>query len=311
VRLAASVLVLAWLGAGQAHAQDNPPAAPEAVSSETAGVAVDGTAAVPSEVASEPTPAASDAPDAGDAGGEGEASGSSLEEGTPDPAIDDLNRKLLGDEPVVPDTPSVRQVEEMELPETPGWIWPVGLTVLALLVGLRWQLNRTVEAPSRLRVVQRMMLGRDGNLAVVEVGESGDRRRLLVGYGGGAPRLVAELDVPDTDTEPPVQSPGTASKRWQQALKRALPGGWDAAAGPEAADPTGPDARLRPRASLIAEVLAERDTPQAASSAPDEDRSRTPTAADPSAPAGPAVVEASDTSEDDDSETYTFRGLIG
>ena len=196
----------------------------------------------------------------------------------------------------------------MDLPETPGWIWPVGLTLLALLIGLRWQLNRGTEAPSRLRVVQRVMLGRDGNLAVVEVGEEGDRRRLLVGYGGGAPRLVAELDVPDTAAAAPSVGGTAAAQGWQHALRRALSGGVAPTA--ETTD-TEAEPRLQPRTSLIAEVLAERDTGEAAPSAPAAiaggDNSDVLAGESSASP----VVEAPEKGEDGaPTETYTFRGLI-
>jgi flagellar biogenesis protein FliO len=297
----ASVLVLAvgWLGAGAALAQD-PSAPSEGASPESV------------EVPAEPPPADSPSASADAPAGSTAGAGASA----PDPIIEELNRKLLSDAPALPDTSAAsRRVEEMNLPETPGWLWPTGLLLLALLVGLRWQLNRTEDAPSRLKVVQRVMLGRDGNLAVVEVGEGADRRRLLVGYGGGAPRLVAELDAPNEASAEVAVASNTAARRWQQALQRVLPNGTaSTTAGTDpTADRTNGEARLKPRTSLIAEVLAERD--------PRDDATSTVVVADgpvepPTSPIGretdPAVVSDPETGEDGaPKETYTFRGLIG
>ena len=317
-----SVLLFAWVGAGQALAQEPSAGAP--------------VGADPAEQEQEQAPSAgvseaSAAPEGGEgteasvAKAEGnEASGEqtsvsgtsadggvSVAESTGDATLEALNRKLLGDKPDIADAPPSRRMEEMDLPETPGWIWPVGLTLLALLVGLRWQLNRGSEAPSRLQVVQRVMLGRDGNLAVVEVGEEGDRRRLLVGYGGGAPRLVAELDVPDAAGSTPPTGADPSARRWQRALRRALPATGQSSEPSESLQKAS-EARLRPRTSLIAEVLAERDAPEVTQAAASDQSARPgATAKRPDSTTSP-VVEPPEKGEDGDpTDTYTFRGLIG
>jgi hypothetical protein len=230
--------------------------------------------------------------------------------------LDALTKRLLSDAPPAGPKRTPTKVQEMDLPDTPGWIWPVGLTLLALLVALRWQIQRVPGTPSKLRVSQRVILGRDGNLAVVEVGEGSDRRRLLVGYGGGAPRLVAELDVADATPGEEQGDVATAGSRWLRAVGRAqqsVERGAEKAGSERRAS-----AEIRPtlkrRSSLIAEVLAERDATEAASETDDtggvsavvsgptpEIRSSTPSVA-------PA---ADDDDPDAPSETYTFRGLIG
>lgn len=310
--LGALLLVLGWLGAGPALAQDAAqPAAGSPASNE--GEAAPSTDVAPlEEVASDPDLAPStDGSKPSTTDGSSTAGPSKV-----DPSMAELTQRLLGDDPLPAPTETQRKVEAMDLPETPGWIWPVGLTLLALLVGLRWQLNRSPEAPSRLRVTQRVMLGRDGNLAVVEVGEGTDRRRLLVGYGGGAPRLVAELDT--TDAAPPAspRDSGTAARRWQQALQRAT-GRSTPTSGAPARPPAGASGSserpaLRRRASLIAEVLAERDTADTAVPRPDRTElassERRPA---PSAPPSPVVSEDDTGDDDGPSENYTFRGLIG
>lgn len=179
----------------------------------------------------------------------------------------------------------------LNLPETPGWLWGIGLLMVGGLAALRWQVGRGTTEGGRLRVVQRTVLGRDGHLAVVEVGEGDSARRLLVGYGSGAPRLVAELDLPDDPARAAASAtpdPSAASgRRWRQVFARATGEGAEPEASP----------KLRPRTSLIAEVLAEREGEPVESD---------------TAPVAPARQSSLAADEDDDlaSETYTFRGSM-
>ncbi|HCH62974.1 MAG: hypothetical protein CL927_20730 [Deltaproteobacteria bacterium] len=315
MKLLASVLLFAWVGAGEALAQDSSNTEPDLQSAQAeAPQEANRADAADNEQtgSSAPTDPPFTGPSASEEMPEAASGPSPVGEEAAEPenaTLDALNRKLLGDKPDILDAPSARRMEEMDLPETPGWIWPIGLTLLALLIGLRWQLNRGGEAPSRLRVVQRVMLGRDGNLAVVEVGDEGDRRRLLVGYGGGAPRLVAELDVPDAAADTPPSGTDSAARGWQRALRRALPAsGGQAPEGLQGAS----EARLRPRTSLIAEVLAERDAPEVAQGGPSGRTGRSVTVAGQQESVASPVVEPPEKGEDGDpTDTYTFRGLIG
>ena len=158
-------------------------------------------------------------------------------------------QRLLGELPVAPAVPP---------PPLPGGgAWGLGLLVPALLViaGLllwRARLQARLRGPGPgMRLLSRLPLGREGSLLLVEVDDGrGETRRLLLGAGGGAPRLVAELDaagpVAAGDPEPPPapRPPGV----WDRALRRAEVS--------EAGDD--PRRALERRGDLIAEVLAER-----------------------------------------------------
>ncbi len=163
-------------------------------------------------------------------------------------------QRLLGELPPAGSAPST--------PPLPGGgAWGLGLLVPALLVvgGLllwraRLQARLRVPGPG-MRVLSRLALGREGALLLVEVDDGrGESRRLLLGAGGGAPRLVAELDAAgpvaagDAEAAPAARPPGG----WDRALRRAEV--------TEAADD--PRRPLERRGDLIAEVLAERGRPR-------------------------------------------------
>ena len=102
--------------------------------------------------------------------------------------------RLFGEEDAAESAPS--SPPRLPTPQMPLWLWGLlGLMFLALIVSRRALLpGKRGEADEGIRVTSRTSLGREGNLAVVEVGDgTGGRRRLLVGFGSGAPRLVADL----------------------------------------------------------------------------------------------------------------------
>lgn len=80
------------------------------------------------------------------------------------------------------------------------------LLVLALLVlaavGLLFGRRRLVAEPA-LRVVARAGLTQRAGLALVEV----EGRRLLVGYGDGAPRVLAGADLAAPEASDPEVQP--------------------------------------------------------------------------------------------------------
>ncbi|MBL8615284.1 MAG: hypothetical protein JNM72_06730, partial [Deltaproteobacteria bacterium] len=111
------------------------------------------------------------------------------------PARDPLEERLLGPDPGPSEEASPPRVAPSPLP-TPAWAvaLAVGL-IFAFAVGKLIERRRRAVAPAALRVVSTTTLGRDGGLSVVEVKDAdGTLRRLLIGHGGGAPRLVVELD---------------------------------------------------------------------------------------------------------------------
>lgn len=242
------------------------------------------------------------APVAEGAGGEESSPATNRDEPAADSTEVDAEKaavyeRLFGDPSVPVHAGRPAKTAEPDIPEVPGWTWPLGLLLVGTLAYLRWQVGRSPESNGRMRVVQRTMLGKDGHLAVVEVPDGADVRRLLIGYGSGAPRLVAELDMPPVGA--PGNAPATTAGKWERAFARAaevVPSGASSVRRTESAQATPSPVeapteavRLKRRPGLIAEVLAERE--------------------ESSAPAAPAQPD--DTESEVDSETYTFRGLIG
>jgi len=189
---------------------------------------------------------------------------------------------------------------------------------LAVAWGLRARSWSGGGGPA-LRVGARVPLGPGAHLAVVELQDGPRLRRMLVGYGGGSPALVAELADGAAEAGPARGFPELL-----RAARRTAPVG-AAAAPPAAPAPAagGPSAARRPaegaplarRNDLIAEVLAERG-PEArpAPARPSLDRG-TPDrgAPDRGTPDRPPVATAGGDPDDPGppAETYTFRGLIG
>ena len=167
----------------------------------------------------------------------------------------------------------------VEAPTVPGWLWVVGILGGAALLLLRSRSLKALRGPAAIGVLSRSHLGKDGSLAIVEVAEAdGEKRRLLVGFGGGAPRLVADLGRPFPEAEeaglaelagraaqtgpraaagdggrkPAGSEPsrGNAASAWARAVREAGPG----EVPPQAAG----NGRLERRHDLIQEVLAER-----------------------------------------------------
>ena len=215
---------------------------------------------------------------------------------TADPNYD----RLLGDEPPPP-TP-----ESPDAVSLPVWVWPMAGLLVVLVIGGRYlesRRRRSAGPPLELRLVSRLSRGREGQLAVIEVADgAGAYRRLLVGLGGGAPRLVMELDSSTFETAlvanglPPAARARPAEAR--RAAETRAPTPRTPSEAPSAdrpqesraraatARPPAPDSRrpLAVRSDLIQEVLAEREGP----------------------PEGEPPAE-----EQEKPPAYTFRGLLG
>jgi len=171
----------------------------------------------------------------------------------------------------------------IEPPSVPGWLWVVGIVCGLGLLFLRSRSLKSLRGPDAISVVSRSQLGKDGSLAVVEVAEAdGEKRRLLVGFGSGSPRLVADLgrpfpELPVSGPAPLVDRAGALgprpAPRPDAELSGSVPvssgrsnaaGAWARAvrdAGGPAPAPTLTAAqagRLERRHDLIEEVLAER-----------------------------------------------------
>jgi hypothetical protein len=180
----------------------------------------------------------------------------------------------------------------IKAPSVPGWLWVVGILGGIGLLVMRSRSLKALRGPDAISVVSRSQLGKDGSLAVVEVAEAdGEKRRLLVGFGGGAPRLVADLGRPFPELpvlpEPKEAAPLPLVERAETLGPRAVPhsdlvdndggagpsgranaaGAWARAvrdaggpvpAPPAAAPTAAPVGRLDRHRDLIEEVLAER-----------------------------------------------------
>lgn len=104
-------------------------------------------------------------------------------------APDPLEERLLRDAESTAAAPSASGMGNL-------WMWPLGLLGLVGVAGVAYR-NRQVDGTSsEIRVLSRAALNNRASLAVVEVmGADGVNRRMLVGVGGGAPRLVADLST--------------------------------------------------------------------------------------------------------------------
>jgi hypothetical protein len=80
-------------------------------------------------------------------------------------------------------------------PVLPGWIYPAALGFFGLWAATRLRAPQGGDVPTAaMSVVSRTPLGDRSHLLVVDVtGADGERRRLLIGTGTGAPSLVADL----------------------------------------------------------------------------------------------------------------------
>ena len=86
----------------------------------------------------------------------------------------------------------------------PWWLAPLGLFTIGVLLVVRSRVNRHATPVEAIKVISRQSMGKDGSIALIEV-HDGDcrKRRLLVGLGGGAPRLVADVSAWDVAVAAP------------------------------------------------------------------------------------------------------------
>lgn len=105
----------------------------------------------------------------------------------PTPAEEAEFTRLFGDAAADPAVVPVAEPPTASLPIAPPWVWGVLLVAVAGLFYARSRLLKPPASGLNVRVVGRTLLGREGNLAVVEVSDGGRVRRMLVGYGGGRP----------------------------------------------------------------------------------------------------------------------------
>jgi hypothetical protein len=186
------------------------------------------------------------------------------------PPDDPLQERLLGEAAAVPPG-SPHGVSGSEQ----SWTWTLALGMAAVGAGLvyaaRRHLARREQSPSSvLQIVGRAGLGASQLVLVDVAAAHGTRRRLLIGVGGSAPTLVADLgddepeldlaesssSAPASDHEPePVVAP-SQKKAAVRSLYGQLPGLL-----PPPVDAAERAARKRSAMALIDEVTRERQAP--------------------------------------------------
>lgn len=103
------------------------------------------------------------------------------------PSDAELEQRLLA----TTDTPTIVQA-----PSAPWWLWPMGLLGAAGVAGVMMRSRKTSGIPGHISVLSRATLSRSASLAMIEVTDAdGQTRRMLIGVGGGAPRLVSDLSA--------------------------------------------------------------------------------------------------------------------
>lgn len=92
-------------------------------------------------------------------------------------------------------------------PTVPSWIWPLSLLGVGLVAATRLRRSALDAKVGAMRVLDRQVLGDRSTLLVVEVQDSsGEKRRLLIGTGSGAPALVAEVGAVGPVKRPVVEA---------------------------------------------------------------------------------------------------------
>ena len=105
--------------------------------------------------------------------------------------------RLFGAQPVTVQSAQEQSVvEQSSGAALPWWAWPLGLFAMGALFLVRSRMHNNELPAKAIRIVSRQHLGKEGALALIELSDGDARtRRLLVGLGGGAPRLVADVSA--------------------------------------------------------------------------------------------------------------------
>lgn len=110
-------------------------------------------------------------------------------------------------------------------PTIPGWLWPLGLGAIGIVGAIHLKRQIKGARVENVKVLHRTALGDRSALMLVEVADArGERRRLLIGTGTGAPSLVADLgDVKSDDTVASVEAEFEAHVARAEAAVEAAP----------------------------------------------------------------------------------------
>jgi hypothetical protein len=203
-----------------------------------------------------------------------------VEAATPlSPEDEELYSRFFGGEAEEAEAePEAPVVEAARDSAWPWWVWPVGIMSVGVLFFMRGKAREKLLPTHGIRIVSRSALGKEGTLAMIEVADGDHRtRRLLVGFGGGAPRLVADVSAWDVAVAAPAPESAAAPHHTGPDPLQAVPVQVEQAAVPASFGGTLKTAAARYEAStapvlntdtqeaathdeLVADVLAMRDT---------------------------------------------------
>ena len=202
----------------------------------------------------------------------------------PRPEDEAMYGRLFGEEPEIerPEAPMLKETRENVWP---WWVWPIGLLTIGVLFLMRGKARERLLPNQAIRIVSRSVLGKEGTLAVIEIADGDHRtRRLPVGFGSGAPRLVADVSAWDVAVAAPAPQSAAAphhtgpdpmlatatSSQPESAEEvcgtfegtlRSAAGRYESTAALKLAETPGPvEQDLLVHDDLVAEVLAMRDT---------------------------------------------------
>jgi hypothetical protein len=103
--------------------------------------------------------------------------------------------------PAPSEEPVAKKMGEMSVP---WWLIPIGMLAIGVLLLMRNKVTKVAVSRQAIRIISRTQMGKEGSLAMIEVADGDQRtRRLLVGFGGGAPRLVADVSAWDVAVAAP------------------------------------------------------------------------------------------------------------
>ena len=142
-----------------------------------------------------------------------------------DADIQAIENRLLGEIEEVPtDSVDFRSLPEQGLPL---WVYPLGMVFVVAALLFAQRKRQSPVHPGEIRILSKTPLGREGSLAIVEVGsDDGESKKLLLGlHGNSAPRLIDYLNPEQviamvSDDSPTASSRGETRESFDSFLSR-------------------------------------------------------------------------------------------
>jgi hypothetical protein len=105
---------------------------------------------------------------------------------------DALEKKLLGP---IEEVPVSEPLPDVQMTDMYKWMFPFAAILILIVVLNKWK-KGTPLSPGEIRVTSKQPMGREGSIAIIEVGSiKGKTKRLLIGlHDNSAPRLIDRLD---------------------------------------------------------------------------------------------------------------------